>query len=57
MRACQDLGDGGLTFQPQLNQRSLQLAAEREAREADQGPAATRFQAQRPGTAGECSCW
>ena len=51
------MGDGDLTFQPQLNQRSLQLAAEREAREADQGPAATRSQAaQRPGSAGG-RCW
>ncbi|PRW56897.1 hypothetical protein C2E21_4317 [Chlorella sorokiniana] len=32
-RVQQGLGDADLTFQPQLNQRSLKLAAEREARE------------------------
>ncbi|EFN55803.1 hypothetical protein CHLNCDRAFT_52023 [Chlorella variabilis] len=37
-----DLADADLTFQPQLNQRSLQLAAERETQQLFKQPAAAR---------------
>lgn len=45
----QGLGDADLTFQPQLNQRSLKLAAQREARELFQEPDGA---GQRPRSAG-----
>lgn len=45
----QGLGDADLTFQPQLNQRSLKLAAEREARELFE---ASTGAGQRPRSAG-----
>ncbi|KAI7837508.1 hypothetical protein COHA_008644 [Chlorella ohadii] len=48
-RVQQGLGDADLTFQPQLNQRSLKLAAQREARELFQEPDGA---GQRPRSAG-----
>ena len=48
-KRVQGLGDADLTFQPQLNQRSLKLAAEREARELFE---ASTGVGQRPRSAG-----
>lgn len=48
MVSClQGLNEADLTFQPQLNQRSLKLAAEKEARELYTEPSQLR----RPGSA------
>lgn len=48
----QGLGDADLTFQPQLNQRSLKLAAEREERQLNGQPSAGRSPRRRPCSAG-----
>ena len=54
----QGLGEADLTFQPQLNPRSLQLAAEKEARELYEEPGGMRRPRSAPRSAGaeERSC-